>query len=875
MKTHPDVQHIEKSRYALWLEKEAFKPQLDKNKTARAIMMPPPNVTGSLHMGHALNLTLQDMLARYWRMKGDDVLWQPGMDHAGIATQMVVERNLAKEGVRRQDLGRAAFVEKVWAWKKASGDTILDQQKRLGISPDWDRGRFTMDEGLSHAVRTVFVRLHEEGLIYRDEKLVNWDPKFHTAISDVEVENETRKGHFWYFRYTLVEDPSQHITIATTRPETLLGDVAVAVHPEDERYQAWIGKEVTLPLTGRTIPIIADEHSDPEKGTGAVKITPAHDFNDFEVGARHDLPRITIMDAAAHMAGDAVPEAYKGLSREEARKKIVADMEAQGFLEKIEDKEVTFPMGERSGVIIEPRLTKQWFVHMKPLAEKALKIVAKGETSFIPANWTKVYNDWLENIQPWCISRQLWWGHQIPIWYGPDETTFIAFSEEEALEKATAHYGKVVTLTQDPDVLDTWFSSALWPFSTLGWPEKTPELDHFYPTTTLVTGFDIIFFWVARMVMMGQHFTGQTPFQNVYIHALVLDEKGQKMSKSKGNVVDPLELINEHGADSLRFALGSQATPGRDIRFATSQVESARHFSTKLWNSARFYLNMRGEDFVLQPLEKPKHFVNQWILTTCDQLIDGVTDHMENFRHDLALQEVYQFAWTRFCDWYLELSKPLVNGDDEALRQECLQVMGHVLQVILKMLHPCMPFITEEIWSHLFGDAILDQTAWPVAQKKTVIPETATLLIDLVSAIRAARGEVNAPPSVKAPLYLIDQSTTALEPLLPFLGHLARVNGVETVSQEALAGKAMLQVVVAGKTYAIPLEGLIDIQAEIDRLKKNMAKAEKEIKGLEAKLSNQKFVANAPDAVIAKNKQRLAEETHFMEQSKQALARLV
>ena len=884
MDTQIDHKAVEAKRYRSWEQSGVFKPPVSNSvgaggspagsqKPPLCIMMPPPNVTGSLHMGHALNLTLQDILARYGRMQGKAVLWQPGMDHAGIATQMVVERELAKEGLQRKELGREAFVKKVWDWKHEASATILNQQRRLGITPDWDRGRFTMDPDMSKTVRDVFVRLHTEGLVYQDEKLVNWDPKFQTAISDLEVESETRKGHFWYFRYPLVENPTQHIVIATTRPETLFGDVAVAVNPEDPRYQSLIGKHVQLPLTQRTIPIIADMHSDPEKGTGAVKITPAHDFNDFEVGLRHDLPRITIMDETAHMDGPDLPEGYQGLSREKARVKVVHDMEAGGFLEKIDEMDVTFPIAQRSGVVVEPRLTKQWFINMAPLAEKALKVVADGETAFLPENWTKVYNDWLTNIQPWCVSRQLWWGHQLPVWYGPDDTPFVGKTIEDAQRQADAHYKKTVSLRQDPDVMDTWFSSALWPFATLGWPDKTPDFEQFYPTATLITGFDIIFFWVARMIMMGQHLTGKAPFKTVYMHALVLDDKGQKMSKSKGNVVDPLSLLDTYGADNLRFALGVQATPGRDIRFSVTQVESARHFSTKIWNCARFYLRIRGE--VILPIAPvaPAHFLNQWILSECATLIQTVTRHMEAFRYDLALQEIYQFAWSRLCDWYLELTKPVFEGDNNAHINECQHVLGYVFQQVLKLLHPCMPFISEEVWGHLFGEAVLDHAPWPVAIAAGAVPPAATDLMTLISAIRTARGEVGASPREKAVLYVVGE-TTHLIPLLPYLSQMARVSELRQVTEADLQQAATLQMSVQGVTYAIPLAGLIDIAAEAVRLEKVIEKSAKEIDGLARKLDNARFVANAPPEIITKNRARLAMEQQTLDQAQKALSQL-
>ncbi len=873
--TQPASLSQTKARYEAWLKAGVFSVPVPTDKKHRpSIMMPPPNVTGSLHMGHALNLTLQDVLYRFLRMQGHEVLWQPGMDHAGIATQMVVERQLEKEGSSRKALGREAFVERVWSWKEESGGQILDQQKTLGVCADWDRARFTMDEGLSKAVREVFVRLFDEGLIYKDEKLVNWDTVFQTAISDVEVNNEVRQGKFYYFRYPLVDAPDRYLVIATTRPETMFGDVAVAVHPEDERYQDLIGKMVRLPLTDREIPIVADTYCDPEKGTGAVKITPAHDFNDFEVGQRHSLERITVMDPQGKLAGSFVPEAFQGLAQMPAREKIIAALEGLGLLEKIEDKEITVPLGERSGAVVEPRLTPQWFVNMKPLAEKALKAVADGETVFLPENWTKVYNDWLENIEPWCISRQLWWGHQIPIWYGPDQTAFAAQSLEEASEKAKAHYGKTVELVQEEDVLDTWFSSALWPFSTLGWPEKTPELDVFYPTHTLITGFDIIFFWVARMIMMGLHFTGKVPFKTVYIHALVLDEKGQKMSKSKGNAQNPLDLIGEYGPDALRYALAINATPGRDVRFSPAQVEQGRNFITKLRNAARFVTLQREKAGEQQASQTPTHFLNKWILQECSALIPSLTKQMEAYRYDLALQALQQFTRDLFCDWYLELTKPLFEESaDPMLKAETIGTMEQVLQIILRLFHPFCPFASEEIWEGVFEAQFLIYEKWPEVLSGASDDESQQLaqdLIALISAIRTARGELSVPPKALAPLY-----ASADHPLFekagPLLKKLARISEIHVTS--APAGAA-LQVQALEQNFVIPLEGLIDIGAEKQRLEKVIAKAEKEIKGLSAKLSNKTFTENAPAAVIEKNTTRLAEEQARSKAAAQALQSL-
>ena len=837
-------------------------------------MMPLPNVTGALHMGHAFNLTLQDILVRYFKMNGNQVLWQPGIDHAGIATQIVVQDHLEKQGINAKELPRHIFLEKIWAWKEQCGDDILKQQRLLNICPNWERTQFTMEPHFSKAVNEVLVRLYKQGLVYQDEKLSNWDPKLQTALSNLEVKNDRRKGYTYFIRYLLCNNANESLTIATTRPETMFGDAALAVNPEDQRYQAFIGQSVHIPLTKRTIPIIADHHSDPRKGTGAVKITPAHDFNDFDVGKRHHLSFYTIMDQNACMYGRNVPQAYQGLSCLDARKKIIQDLEQSGLLEKTERIDISLPIGERSQAIIEPRLTKQWFINMSPLAKKALQAVEDKETIFIPENWTTLYKQWLENIQPWCVSRQICWGHPLPIWYGPDHTVFVARSEEEAHNDAQKHYGTSVILKRDPDVLDTWFSSALWPFVTLGWPEKTKEMELFYPTTTLVTGFDIIFFWVARMMMFGIHFTGKAPFSQVYAHALVLDEKGQKMSKTKGNGVDPLLIIEEYGADCLRFGLSSQATPGRDLRFSLKHMEKAKHFITKLWSCARFYASTRGSVVIPNDIKKPTHFLNQWIVGECETLVQNTTKTIENFRYDLALQSIYQFVWTRFCDWYIEFSKVLLNIGRAAEKEECQNVMGSVLQTLLKVLHPFIPKTSEEIWTFLFHPTLLHrseeastQVLWPISIDHARSSEEAFFLINLISALRTARGTVNAPPQIKAPLH-----TTAkdIERFLPYLERLAQVSHIKyahNISQEKT-----LSVVVDNLTYGIPLEGLIDIQKERKRLQKTIQASEQVIQVLEKKMMCQHFLDRAPQEVVQKNQARLAEEKHKLNQAYDALA---
>src|SRR5450631_1586302 len=732
---------IETRMSRIWEESGAFRAGRPERRDAKpfTIVIPPPNVTGSLHMGHALNNTLQDILCRFERMRGRDVLWQPGTDHAGIATQMVVERQLMeRQQPGRRDMGRTKFLERVWQWKAESGGVIVNQLKRLGASCDWSRERFTMDEGLSRAVVKVFVQLHREGLIYKDKRLVNWDPALLTAISDLEVQQIEVKGSLWYLRYPLQgktfdpADPTSFIVVATTRPETMLGDSAVAVHPDDARYADLVGTHVILPLVGRKIPIVADEYSDPEKGSGAVKVTPAHDFNDFEVGNRHGLPRISVLDQEAALTllgnedylrglpegAELLAEELHGLDRLAGRKQILARLEDFGFLERTEPNTHMVPHGDRSGVVIEPYLTDQWYVDAKTMAQPAIAAVRSGATSFVPKNWEKTYFEWMENIQPWCISRQLWWGHQIPAWYGPDGKVFVALSEAEAKAEADRHYGDGATLKRDEDVLDTWFSSALWPFSTLGWPDETPELARYYPTTTLVTGFDIIFFWVARMMMMGLHFMKQVPFRDVYIHALVRDEKGAKMSKTKGNVMDPLVLIDKYGADALRFTLAAMAAQGRDIKLSTGRIEGYRNFATKLWNAARF---AEMNECVRQKGFNPgatKETVNRWIAGEVQRTDDEVTSAIKAYKFNDAAGAVYRFVWNIFCDWYLELAKPVLAGADEGAKNETRAMTAFVRDEILKLLHPFMPFVTEELWGVTaqggpVRDNLLALTPWP------------------------------------------------------------------------------------------------------------------------------------------------------------------
>ena len=838
------------------------------DKTPYTIMMPPPNVTGSLHMGHALTFTLQDVLIRYHRMIGRDALWQPGMDHAGIATQMVVERQMAADGVSRRDLGRDRFIERVWEWKAESGGTIEHQQRHLGVSADWERSRFTMDEGLSDAVRKVFVKLHKDGLIYRDKRLVNWDPKFQTAISDLEVEQKDMNGKMWQLHYP-VKDMDRMVTVATTRPETMLGDMAVAVHPDDERYQDLVGKMILLPLTGREIPIIADEYSDPEKGTGAVKITPAHDFNDFEVGRRHNLELLNIYDAFAAL-NEAVPEPYQGLDRFVARDKILADMDALGLLGEIEDIQNTVPHGDRSGVPIEPWLMDQWYVDAETLAQPAIEAVRDGRTRFVPQRWEKTYFDWMENIQPWCVSRQLWWGHRIPAWYGPDGTPFVELDETAALAAAEAYYGKAVDLIQDEDVLDTWFSSALWPFSTLGWPQDTQELHRYYPGSVLVTGFDIIFFWVARMMMMSMHFMeGEVPFTDIYIHALVRDEHGQKMSKSKGNVLDPLDLTAKYGADALRFTLVAMAAQGRDLKLSENRIESYRNFATKLWNASRFLeMNNCVTPSLPETVNEP---VNQWILSEFNNATHHTAQAVESYKFNEAADTLYHFVWNSYCDWYVEFIKPVMSDSEETRR-----VAAYVLHQTLHLLSPFMPFITEELNAKLFGhDKMLMIANWPDAVAGASANTGISTVIDIISEIRTMRSEMNVPLSAK-PILLIrgvsDEQRGIIDAMTLPLLRLARLGGVSYHDGDFEKGTARTS--LQGMDMGLPLTGILDFEAERTRLKKEIAACEAEAGKIRGKLNNPNFVERAPEAVVAENNRRLEEEQSRLDGLKAALIRL-
>ena len=860
---------IEQLLYARWEQDGAFHAEPRSAGQPYTIMIPPPNVTGSLHMGHALTMTLQDALIRWRRMQGRDALWQPGTDHAGIATQMVVERLLPTEGNQtRQEMGRPAFLERVWRWKAESGGAITGQLRRLGASLDWPRERFTMDEGLSRAVREVFVRLYRDGLIYRDRRLVNWDPKFQSAISDLEVENKEIRGSLWHLRYP-IEGTDEFITVATTRPETMLGDMAVAVHPADARYRDLVGKFVVLPLVGRRIPIIADEYSDPEKGSGAVKITPAHDFNDFQVGQRHGLEMPSVLDREGRLmlaeieTGSDFLRALDGMERFAARKAIVAEFERLDLLEKTEPHTHQVPHGDRSGVPIEPLLTTQWYCNAAELAKPAIAAVEDGRTRFVPQQWENTFFAWLRDIQPWCISRQLWWGHRIPAWFGPDGAVFVAHDADEAAALAREKYGRDAALVQDEDVLDTWFSSGLWPFSTLGWPDQTAELSRYYPGDVLVTGFDIIFFWVARMMMMGLYVMGEVPFRDVYIHGLVRDERGQKMSKSKGNVIDPLELIGEFGTDALRFTVCALTGPGRDIKLGRGTVESYRSFVTKLWNAARF-CEMNG--VAPMPGFDPAAATSplcRWMLDATNRAVDDATVALEAYRFNDYAQAAYRTTWNDFCDWFLEFAKPVLNGPDGAEKDEVRATAAHTLGVLLRLLHPAMPFVTEHLWGEMgFGAAgSLIRTAWPLPSPvadAAAARDELDWVVRLVGEVRAVRAEMNVPPSALAPVLLRDARPETLARAAAWSEAIRRMaRASEIGALEGAMPKGSAQAVVDEATVVIPLAGLIDLDAERKRLEKDRAKALAEAEKVSRKLENADFVARAKAEVVEENRERL------------------
>ena len=866
---------VEARWYPRWEASGAFAADPESGRTPYAIMMPPPNVTGSLHMGHALTFTLQDVLVRWQRMRGRDVLWQPGTDHAGIATEIVVTNQLAETQIDKQRLGRAKFIERVWQWKEQSGGTITRQLRRLGASPDWARERFTMDPGLAAAVRRVFVALYREGLVYRDKRLVNWDPEMHTVISDLEVESRETQGKLWHIRYPVEDEAGRYVVVATTRPETMLGDTGVAVHPDDPRFAGLVGKTVRLPLVGRLIPIVADEYADPETGSGAVKITPAHDFNDFEVGRRHKLAQINIFDADARL-NDAVPEQYRGLDRFAARERVVADLDAAGLLDKAEDHTLMVPHHDRSGVVIEPWLTDQWFCDAARLAGPAIAAVEDGRTRFVPQQWENTFFEWLRNIQPWCISRQLWWGHRIPAWYGPDGAVFVAESEAEALAEAAAKYGRAVELKQDEDVLDTWFSSGLWPFSTLGWPEETRELARYYPGDVLVTGFDIIFFWVARMMMMGLHFMGEVPFRTVYIHALVRDGRGQKMSKSRGNIVDPLELIDRWGCDALRFTLTAMAAPGRDIKLAESRLEGYRNFATKLWNAAR-YAEMNG----CMPVAgfspaTAQLTVNRWIAEKTADCAAAVTASLDAYRFDEAAGRLYQFVWGTFCDWYIEFTKPILQGDDAAARAETQATTAWVLGRILHLLHPIMPFVTEELWQGLAGETagMLISAPWPdlsPCNKNILAVAVTDWVIGVISAIRSFRSEMNVPFGARVPLILKEVSIKGdLYAQREQIERLARVELKDDTDPPTHG----IQLVIHGDIFVLPLDGIIDVAREKSRISREISRVDREIAKFETTLLNKQFRAKADYEVVQELEQRVEGIRHHRARLQTAYDRL-
>jgi valyl-tRNA synthetase len=863
---------IESKNYHLWEAANIFSIRLnDDAHRSYTIMMPPPNVTGNLHMGHALTFTLQDILIRYQRMRGRDVLWQPGTDHAGIATQIIVERQLATENLNSKDLGREKFIKRIWKWKSEYGGTIANQLRQLGVSPDWSRERFTMDEGLSKAVNKVFVELYKQGFIYRDKHLVNWDPKLHTAISDLEVESREIHGYMWYLKYPIDDYNDRFITVATTRPETMLGDSGIAVHPKDDRYKDIVGKFVRLPITSRLIPIIADEYSDPEKGTGAVKITPAHDFNDFEVGRRHNLSIINIFNHNAQINENA-PEIYQGLDRYDARKKIIAEFERLELLERVESHVLQVPYGDRSGVVIEPLLTDQWFVDVIKLAKPAIEAVKSGRTRFIPKHWENTYYEWMRNIQPWCISRQIWWGHQIPAWYGPDGHCFVELNESEAMDVAIDYYGKSVTLIRDVDVLDTWFSSSLWPFSTLDWPNNNDILARYYPTDVLVTGFDIIFFWVARMMMMGLHFMGDVPFREVYIHALVRDEKGQKMSKSKGNVIDPLTMIDKYGCDALRFTMAAMATQGRDIKLIKNRVEGYRNFATKIWNVARF-CQMNDCKLVLD--FDMKQSINRWIVGKLTKTTNYISVAIEDYRFNDAANAAYQFVWNNFCDWYIELSKPVLHGEDIFSKIETRAVIAWVFNKILHILHPFMPFITEHLWKKLFNesDNFLMTDSWPILDfKDNDIDIEFDWLIKLISNIRAVRTEMNVPQNVRVPLLIKSTNKIIRKRLIKYRENIftmARISSIAIVECAEIHG--VIQIVVDEEIIFLYLSNIIDLNQEKDRLIRNIDKFSLDIKIIEKKLDDQKFITGAPIKVIKEKRDRLNKLIEIQSNLKNAL----
>lgn len=859
LSTTYNPQAVEDKWYQRWEESGYFKAETKDGAKPFSIVMPPPNVTGSLHLGHALDNTLQDILTRWHRMMGDDTLWLPGTDHAGIATQAKVEEQLAKEGLTKHDLGREGFLERAWEWKRQYGSRITKQLRKLGTSCDWSRERFTMDEGCSKAVQEVFVRLYEKGLIYQGNYIINWCPKCQTTISDIEVEHEPRKGNIWHLRYPIIGS-SDYIVVATTRPETMLGDTAVAVHPEDERYQHLIGQKVMLPLMERPIPIIADEYVEREFGTGAVKITPSHDPNDFEMGLRHNLEQICVLDRQGYMNEQAGH--YQGLSREEARIQIVQDLEALELLEKVEEHENAVGHCYRCDTIIEPMVSKQWFVKMEPLAKPAIQAVKEGKISFVPERFTKIYLGWLENIRDWCISRQLWWGHRIPVWYCQDCGEIICQKEPP---RSCPKCGSS-KLEQDPDVLDTWFSSGLWPFSTLGWPEDTSDLATYYPTSVLVTGRDIIFFWVARMIFMGLEFRNEEPFREVFIHGLVLDAQGRKMSKSLGNGIDPIEVIDQYGADTLRFMLITGNTPGNDLRFQNERLEATRNFANKIWNASRFAL-MNLEDYQEEEFNPEYELADRWIISRYQKAAQEVTRNLERYDLGEAARVVYEFIWNEFCDWYIEMVKPRLYGKESAISRKTAQfVLATTLRQTMELLHPFMPFITEEIWQHLphQGETIM-RSAWNSGEESLIDEEAEremNTISDVIKAIRNLRSEMNVPPGKKAEAILLAQDQETVDILQKGQKYIANLGSIEQLTvklTEATKPEQAVTAIVSGVEVYLPLKGLVDLEKEIARLEKELASLEKEISRLNGKLSNEGFISKAPQEVVAKEKEKLVD----------------
>ncbi len=861
-----DFKDVETRWYDLWMKEGLFIATMDEGKPNFSMVIPPPNVTGVLHIGHALNNTLQDILIRYKRMDGYNTLWVPGTDHAGIATQNVVERQLAQEKLTRHDIGREKFIERVWEWKAQSGGRIIEQLKRLGCSCDWTRERFTMDQGLSKAVREVFVRLYEEGLIYRGDYIINWCPRCHTALADIEVEHDLSQGKLWYIRYPIAEeerdsDTPEYVVVATTRPETMLGDTAVAVNPEDERYKGLIGKHLVLPLLGRKIPIIADEHVDPEFGTGAVKVTPAHDFNDFEIAKRHHLPFVNIFDKNARLTKEAGP--YEGLDRFEARKRVLEDLEAGNFMEREESHDLAAGKCYRCKTIVEPRLSKQWFVKIEPLAKPALEAVRQGETKIVPPGWVRTYEEWMTNIRDWCISRQIWWGHRIPAWTCQKcGRVIVARATPEKCPECGS-----TDLVQESDVLDTWFSSALWPFSTLGWPEKTKELEFFYPTSVLITSFDILFFWVARMMMMGLHFMNDVPFYYVYLHALVRDAQGQKMSKSKGNVIDPLTIMDKYGTDAVRFTLAAFAAQGRDIKLSEERIEGYRHFVNKIWNAARLLLMHASDlhDYDAHVQEDKLNSVEKWIISRLNKTISETRKALDEFNFDVAAKGLYQFFWHEYCDWFLELSKPDLSGQNPERATISRAVALWVLDSTLRLLHPFMPFVTEELWHHLPGrKGYIMVTDFPKVQTRRQFPEAEEeieLLKTVITGIRNIRAELGIHPGTKVNVLFLPHSTLSEGVIASHkdeISILARVSELEKIASEAEKPKGAASFITEEVEIFVPLAGLVDISQELEKLEREKTKAEKELKRVEGKLSNENFLKKAPQEIVKKEEQKRA-----------------